>query len=74
MHELGIVRQVLETANDRATSHGSRLVSIRVRIGNLSGVDPEYFRDQMSLLAPDLDVAIEPASDERVSLVSVKVQ
>ncbi|MFQ5966646.1 MAG: hypothetical protein ACE5MI_03425 [Acidimicrobiia bacterium] len=74
MHELGVVRDVLKRASESATIEGGQLVSLRVRIGNLSGVDPGFFRDQLSLLAPDVDLAIEPADDQRVSLVSVKVR
>lgn len=45
MHELGIAHAVLEAVRGEAARHsGSRVARVGVRIGELSGVNPEAFQ------------------------------
>lgn len=42
MHELGIAQSILERAREESLRHhGARAVKVGVRIGELSGVDPD---------------------------------
>lgn len=42
MHELGIATSILQSAREEALRHpGARLRAVRVRVGELSGVNPD---------------------------------
>ena len=63
MHELGIANSVLEAARAEMQQRpGARLVKIGLRVGELSGVDPEALRFGFDALARGTD--LETASLE----------
>jgi hydrogenase nickel incorporation protein HypA/HybF len=52
MHELGIATSVLQTARQEALRHpGARLRKVKLRIGELSGVNPEALSFCFEVLA-----------------------
>jgi hydrogenase nickel incorporation protein HypA/HybF len=54
MHELGIAASVLQEAQKEAQRHpGTRLRKIRVRVGELSGVNPEALSFSFEVLVRD---------------------
>lgn len=69
MHEYSIVRSLIERVEAEAQSHGATSVHrIRVRIGELAGVDPTLleaayavFRDRTICRAANLEVQSEEA-------------
>jgi hydrogenase nickel incorporation protein HypA/HybF len=53
MHELGIAESALELALTRATEAGAtRVLRIVIRVGALSGVDPEALRFAFTAIIP----------------------
>ncbi|HEV2114504.1 MAG TPA: hydrogenase maturation nickel metallochaperone HypA [Terriglobales bacterium] len=54
MHELGIASSVLQEAREEAQRHpGARLRKVRVRVGELSGVNPDALRFCFEVLVRD---------------------
>jgi hydrogenase nickel incorporation protein HypA/HybF len=54
MHEAGIAQQVIETCLLQLQTHGTaRATCVGLRIGALSGVDPEALRFCFDALKPD---------------------
>jgi hydrogenase nickel incorporation protein HypA/HybF len=54
MHELGIAASVLQEAQQEAQRHpGTRLRKIKVRVGELSGVNPEALSFSFEVLVRD---------------------
>jgi hydrogenase nickel incorporation protein HypA/HybF len=52
MHELSLVRALLRQLDDLVEQYpGQRLISIRVEIGEFSGVEPEFLSSAFSELA-----------------------
>ena len=50
MHELAITEGILDAAVPAAQKHGARkILEIRLKIGELSGVFPEYIREYFSI-------------------------
>lgn len=46
MHELGIIVQLVRTLGDIAREkHVSRISSVTLEVGELSGIVPDYFKD-----------------------------
>jgi len=59
MHELGIAASVLQEAQQEAQRHpGTRLRKIKVRVGELSGVNPEALSFSFEVLVRD--AGLEP--------------
>ena len=53
MHELGIAESALRVALERARKEGaSRVVRMVVRVGSLSGVDPEALQFALNAIVP----------------------
>ncbi len=53
MHELGIAESALRVALDRAQNEGaSRVLRMVIRVGALSGVDPEALRFAFTAILP----------------------
>ena len=53
MHELGIAESALEVALARATAAGAtRVLRMVIRVGSLSGVDPEALRFAFTAILP----------------------
>jgi hydrogenase nickel incorporation protein HypA/HybF len=53
MHELGIAESALQVALDRARTEGaSRVLRMVIRVGALSGVDPEALRFAFAAILP----------------------
>ena len=53
MHETGLVQDLLRQVTDiMQREQGSRVTSIRVRVGEFAGVEPELFRSAYETLAP----------------------
>jgi hydrogenase nickel incorporation protein HypA/HybF len=51
MHERSLVRALLRQVQDLAAEHGnSRVLQIRVRIGEFAGVEPELLRSAYDVL------------------------
>ena len=60
MHELGIAASVLQEAQQEAHRHpGTRLRKVKVRVGELSGVNPEALSFSFEVLVRD--AGLEPA-------------
>lgn len=60
MHELSIVLALRRTCMSGIDERrGDRLASVRVRIGELSGVEPELLARAWELACPDVALAIE---------------
>ena len=59
MHELAICRGILSVAGAALAEHapGVAVASVAVRIGRLTGIDPECLRSYFDLLAPDTPLA-----------------
>ncbi len=56
MHELGIATAILETVEKEAQKHpGARLTRVGVRVGELSGVDPDALAFGFEALVKDTD-------------------
>ena len=54
MHELGIANSILETVRAEAAQHmGSRVCKVGLRIGELSGVNPEALQFCFGALVKD---------------------
>ena len=70
MHEYSIVRALLDRVEDSAKEHSAVAVhSIRVRIGELAGVEPDLFTSAFDLCRPStlcaearLEVVNSPAA------------
>ncbi len=66
MHELGIAESALQIALDRAKTEGaSRVLRMVIRVGALSGVDPEALRFAFTVILPGTaadgaDLQIDP--------------
>ena len=59
MHELGIAASVLQEARQEAQRHpGARLRKVKVRVGDLSGVNPEALSFSFEVLVRD--AGLEP--------------
>lgn len=72
MHERSLVKALLRQVEDVAAAHpGSHLRSIRVRIGELSGVEPELLVSAYSDLAADTTLRGVSLDLERVPLEAV---
>lgn len=57
MHEIGIAASVLDAVRaEMAQRPGSRARSVRLRIGELAGVDPESLRFGFDALVQDSDL------------------
>lgn len=57
MHELGIANSVLQEAQQQASCHpGARLRKVKLRVGEMSGVNPEALRFCFEVLARDSQV------------------
>ena len=53
MHELGIAESALKVALTRATEAGAtRVLGMAIRVGTLSGVDPEALRFAFTAILP----------------------
>jgi hydrogenase nickel incorporation protein HypA/HybF len=53
MHELGIAESALQVALDRARNEGaSRVLRMVIRVGALSGVDPDALRFAFAAILP----------------------
>lgn len=63
MHELGIAASVLQEAQQEAQRHpGTRLRKVKVRVGELSGVNPEALSFSFEVLVRD--AGLEPVELE----------
>jgi hydrogenase nickel incorporation protein HypA/HybF len=67
MHELGIAESALDVALSRAAAVGAtRVLRIVIRVGALSGVDPEALRFAFTAILPET-----PAADAELQIDSV---
>jgi hydrogenase nickel incorporation protein HypA/HybF len=70
MHELGIATEIIRTVQDQATRNGPlRIDEIGLRIGAMSGVDPEALR--FAIEASTIDT---PLNGVRVAIERVPVR
>jgi hydrogenase nickel incorporation protein HypA/HybF len=70
MHELGIMENVRELALEQARAHGAeRIEAITLRIGSLSGVEPEVLR-----LAFEVVMADSIAASARLTIETVAAE
>jgi hydrogenase nickel incorporation protein HypA/HybF len=67
MHELGIAASVLQEARQEAMRRPGRLRKVKVRVGELSGVNPEALSFSFEVLARD--ARMEPLELEIESCV-----
>lgn len=49
MHETGMIRRLIETAQEEARSRGGHLRAIHVRLGVLAGGTPEHMRHHFEI-------------------------
>jgi hydrogenase nickel incorporation protein HypA/HybF len=69
MHELSIAQSLVDSVRAHASSHGGApVVRIGVRIGELSGVDPESLRFSFDILIRGTDLEQATLDIERVAL------
>ena len=69
MHEIGIMQSTLEVVRRQADAHGARQIArLVLRIGALSGVEPDALRFAFEVLAPNsiaagsaLEIELVPA-------------
>lgn len=74
MHELAITEGIMEAALPAATAQGARrILEIRLKIGELSGVFPEYIEEYLQLLAKGTIAEGAALKVERIP-VSIKCQ
>lgn len=71
MHELGIATQALEQALEQARRAGaSQVLRIELRVGVLSGVDPEALRFAFEAILPGTAAAGAEVAIDRVGAVA----
>jgi hydrogenase nickel incorporation protein HypA/HybF len=72
MHERSLVKALLRQVEDLAAAHpGSHIVSIRVHIGEFSGVEPELFATAYDDLVNETPLHGAALSLQRVPLEAV---
>lgn len=73
MHELSIVESLIEQVEKelRNSGHEGRVIRLDLRIGRLSGVNPEAVRFAFELLSPDTSVEGAEVEIERPGAVCV---
>ena len=72
MHEIGLVRDIVRRIEAVAAEHGARRVTrIRVRLGALSHLDPDHFREHFAegargtvAAGAHLEVTLATATDD----------
>lgn len=53
MHELGIAESILSRVQEESVRRGARIIAVGVRIGELSGVDPDALSFGFEVLSKD---------------------
>jgi hydrogenase nickel incorporation protein HypA/HybF len=72
MHELSIVASLFEILEDKAREQSAvRVVRVRLKVGKLSGVVPEFLQTAFELYRKD---TIAAASGLEIEVVPVKVR
>jgi hydrogenase nickel incorporation protein HypA/HybF len=72
MHEVGIVNDALEIASDAAKASGaSRIIAVRMKVGELSGVEPEALSFAFEVVAASTIAAGAQLTIETVSATCI---
>jgi hydrogenase nickel incorporation protein HypA/HybF len=79
MHELGLAQETLDLAVAAAEKeHGAKIISLRIEIGAMSGVEPEAFRFALETIAGNTmadhaTIIIETTEGRELNLLSLEV-
>ena len=80
MHEHGLMKKLIATAQSKALEQGGKLRRMRVRLGAMSTSTPEHFhadfihvRDELGISRLELDVESAPDRPSGVELVSIEI-
>ena len=69
MHELSIAQSLVESVRTEATAHpGARVVRIGLRVGDLSGVEPDALKFSFDVIVRGTDLGQATLDVERVPL------
>lgn len=69
MHELSIAQSLVDTVRQEAAAHpGSRVTRVGVRVGDLSGVQPDALEFSFEVIVRDTEFAGAALAVERVPL------
>ncbi|MGE5361300.1 MAG: hydrogenase maturation nickel metallochaperone HypA [Bacteroidales bacterium] len=69
MHELSIAQSLVEAIRETAAAHpGARVTKVGVRVGELSGVQPDALQFSFDIIIRDTDLTGTALEIERVGL------
>ena len=81
MHEMGLVRDILERAEDAAD--GEAVIAMRLRVGLLAGAAPDYLREYINREAAErwghrpaveIEESADPTDPDALGVMLVSVE